>query len=140
MTLTSVKGKSMMTAIEALEQIKGLRAEGVSFTDIAKTLEANGYRAEKTGKPIGEQMVRFMFNKAAGKLSPSRQSGGAKRSPKTPTPIIEVSKGPAGDLLELVKLIANQETLSINARLEAVSNIIAKRPKEASTATSQQQN
>lgn len=134
----NAKGKSTMTYSEAQDVAVNLEKEGMSLADITKTLTERGYRSGRLKAPIKEQMVKYMIRQKLGTLPPSQQRGASKGAgkSKTKTPTMEVSRGPKGDMLELIKVIVSQDGLSVDVKLDALRNIIAKAPRNEPAAPS----
>lgn len=116
-----LKGKFKMTTKEAIEQIIAFRNENVSFEEIAEKLKERGYRSERTKEPITAQTARWMFKKATGTLKSPTQAATRSRRAKE---IVEVSTGPKGDLLELAKMIINNDKMSIDFRVESLRRLV----------------
>lgn len=51
---------------KAFQTIVNMRDQKIPFRDIAKHLEASGYRSALTKKPIGEQAIRNIVGKIKG--------------------------------------------------------------------------
>jgi hypothetical protein len=124
---------STMTAKEALDVIIQLNKEGEPFAKITQVLAERGYRSKKD-EPIKEQMVRYMFNKSQGKVSPSRQGTGSRRKSSSSTPKIEVSVGPTGQLLQAAKQILAMDDMDPTMRMEFLKTVIRKYENQTGTA------
>lgn len=55
-----------MNQDQAFQQIVNMRNQKISFRDIAKHLEATGYRSALTKRPLGEQAIRNILGKVQG--------------------------------------------------------------------------
>ncbi len=127
-----------LTTKQALEIALSMHKEKASFDEIAQHLEQNGYRSERTRKPVKAQMIRYMVNKAQGKVSPSRMPAGQRASAgarKKTSGRMEVAVGYKGQLLQAAKEILEMESTDQDIRLNLLEALIQQRHRKPSEAT-----
>ncbi len=101
-----------MTRDKAIELMRKLQGDGLTHDAIAEELKKQGYKSERTGRPLTPISIGYTL----------RKEGDVPKHNVKPTPVLKRGKDDAGDLkLRLIREIMHSPLADNRAREVAIN-------------------